>query len=147
MDATNDPIATASLCSILSIVNKEASYVIDCKRRKYIEFETGATRRKSAMDPDRKTWPGHTVLKLPTDFVPHSLRHTFGTRLGESGADAFTIMKLMGHSTITVSQRYVHPSPEVERVFRNLETLNLSRKSGVGTISGTVEVPRVPIKQ
>jgi integrase len=28
------------------------------------------------------------------------------------GADAFTIMKLMGHSTVMVSQRYVHPSPE-----------------------------------
>jgi hypothetical protein len=27
-------------------------------------------------------------------------------------SDAFTIMKLMGHSTITVSQRYVHLSPE-----------------------------------
>jgi integrase len=52
------------------------------------------------------------TLKLPADFVLHSLRHTFGTRLGESGADAFTIMKLMGHSTITVSQKYVHPSTD-----------------------------------
>jgi integrase len=52
------------------------------------------------------------LLKLPVDFVLHSLRHTFGARLGESGADAFTIMRLMGHSTVTVSQRYVHPSPE-----------------------------------
>jgi integrase len=83
------------------------------------------------------------LLKLPTDFVPHSLRHTFGTRLGESGADAFTIMKLMGHSTITVSQRYVHPSPEsIERAFGRLEVLNLSRKPGVGTISGTVDSSR-----
>jgi integrase len=80
------------------------------------------------------------LLKLPVDFVPHSLRHTFGTRLGESGADAFTIMKLMGHSTLAVSQRYVHPSPEtVERVFRNMEALNLSRKLGVGTELGTVD--------
>jgi integrase len=43
--------------------------------------------------------------------VLHSLRHTFGTRLGEAGADAFPIMRLMGHSSITVSQRYVHPTP------------------------------------
>ena len=35
------------------------------------------------------------TLKLPEDFVLHSLRHTFGTRLGEAGADAFTIMRLM----------------------------------------------------
>jgi hypothetical protein len=62
---------------------------------------------------------------MPADFVPHSLRHTFGTRLGESGADAFTIMKLMGHSSVTISQRYGHPSPEsIERAFDRLETLN-----------------------
>jgi integrase len=55
------------------------------------------------------------------DFVPHGLRHTFGTRLGEAGADAFTIMKLMGHSTVTVSQRYVHPSTDaLERAIGKL---------------------------
>jgi hypothetical protein len=52
------------------------------------------------------------LLKFAADFVHHSLRHTFGTRLGEAGADAFTIMRLMGHSSVTVSRRYVHPSPE-----------------------------------
>jgi integrase len=52
------------------------------------------------------------LLKMPKDSVLHSLRHTFGTRLGESGCDAFGIMKLMGHSSVTVSRRYVHPSPE-----------------------------------
>jgi integrase len=68
------------------------------------------------------------LLKLPSDFVLHSLRHSFGTRLGESGADAFTIMRLMGHSTVTVSQRYVHPSPEaVELAFARLTALNLQR--------------------
>jgi integrase len=61
------------------------------------------------------------VLKLSKEFTPHCFRHAFGTRLGETGADAFTIMKLMGHSTVTVSQRYVHPSPEgIERAMERL---------------------------
>ncbi len=78
-------------------------------------------------------------LKFPKDFVPHSLRHTYGTRLGESGADVFTIMKLMGHSSVTVSQRYVHPSPEsVERAIGRLEAQNFARLHEVGTKSGTV---------
>jgi integrase len=80
------------------------------------------------------------LLKLPKEFVPHSLRHTFGTRLGESGADAFTIMKLMGHSTITVSQRYVHPSPEsMERAVGRMDALNvrkLQEVDGAGILSG-----------
>jgi integrase len=58
-------------------------------------------------------------------FVLHSLRHTALTRLGEAGADSFTIMKLAGHSSVTISQRYVHPSPEtVELAYDRLETLN-----------------------
>jgi len=66
-----------------------------------------------------------TSLDSLREFVLHSLRHTFGTRLGESGADAFTIMRLMGHSSVTVSQRYVHPTPEaMERAFERLEALN-----------------------
>lgn len=88
--------------------------------------------------PDRSGWPvSHLdqqharvrkALNLPPDFVLHSLRHTFGTRLGEAGADAFTIMRLMGHSTVTVSQRYVHPSPEaIELAYERLTAMNLQR--------------------
>jgi len=64
--------------------------------------------------------------RLPPDFVVYSLRHTYGTRLGESGAEAFTIMKLMGHSSVTVSQRYVHPTPEgLERAVGRLQAMNV----------------------
>ena len=75
------------------------------------------------------------LLKLPEEFVPHSLRHTFGTRLGESGAETFTIMKLMGHSTVTVSQRYVHPSPEaIELAVGRMETLNGKKLEELGIV-------------
>jgi integrase len=58
-------------------------------------------------------------------FVVHSTRHTCLICPGKSGTDAFTIMKLAGHSSVTVSQRYVHPTPEaVERAFDRLEGLN-----------------------
>src|SRR5690348_3589745 len=65
------------------------------------------------------------MLRLPKDAVIHSLRHTALTRLGESGADAFTIMRIAGHSSVVVSQRYVHPSPaSIEAAFDRLEALN-----------------------
>jgi hypothetical protein len=49
-------------------------------------------------------------------------------RLGESGASAFSIMRIAGHSSITVSQRYVHPSPEsLERAFERFETMQISK--------------------
>jgi len=64
-------------------------------------------------------------LKLPGEFVLHFLRCTYGTRLGEAGADAFAIMRLIDHRSVTVSQRYVHPTPEaLERAVERLEKLN-----------------------
>jgi integrase len=64
-------------------------------------------------------------LKLPADFVLHSLRHTMLTRLGEAGVDAFTIMRIAGHSSIMMSQRYVHPSSEaLGRAIERLEAQN-----------------------
>lgn len=51
-------------------------------------------------------------LGLPAEVVPYSCRHTFGTRLAESGAREFEIMDSMGHSSIVTSQKYIHPSAE-----------------------------------
>src|SRR5215467_12322126 len=41
-------------------------------------------------------------LGLPAEFVLHSLRHSFCTRLGEAGAEAFLIQRLAGHHSVTV---------------------------------------------
>jgi integrase len=71
-------------------------------------------------------------LKLPAEFVIHSLRHTCFTRLGEAGAGAFEIMRIAGHSSITVSQKYVHPSPEaIERAFERLEAMNTRARAAL----------------
>ena len=66
-------------------------------------------------------------LGVDPDFVIHSLRHTMLTRLGESGADAFTIKRIAGQHSISVSERYVHATPEhVERMFERFEAYGLS---------------------
>jgi integrase len=44
--------------------------------------------------------------------VLYSLRHTFLTRLGESGCDAWTLARIAGHSSVAMSSRYVHPSED-----------------------------------
>jgi len=54
-------------------------------------------------------------------FVLYSLRHTFLTRLGESGCDAWTLARIAGHSSVAMSTRYVHPSEDA--VFTALEKL------------------------
>jgi integrase len=51
-------------------------------------------------------------LKAVRPFVLYSLRHTFLTRLGESGCDVWTLARIAGHSQIQISSRYVHPSED-----------------------------------
>ena len=43
-------------------------------------------------------------------FEVYAIRHTFLTRLGESGCDVWTLARIAGHSSIAISARYVHPS-------------------------------------
>jgi integrase len=45
-------------------------------------------------------------------FVLYSLRHTFLTRLGQSGCDVWTLARIAGHASISISSRYVHPSED-----------------------------------
>jgi integrase len=65
-------------------------------------------------------------------FVPYVLRHTALTNLGkQAGSDVFVLARIAGHSSITVTQRYIHPQADaIQRVFT-------SKLLGVGTNSGT----------
>jgi integrase len=54
-------------------------------------------------------------------FEPYCLRHSALTMLAESGCDAFTLARIAGHSSITITQRYCHPQADaIERAFGNL---------------------------
>ena len=50
----------------------------------------------------------------------HDLRHTFATRLVAKGADIETIRDLLGHHSITVTQRYTHSNDDRKRAAVDL---------------------------
>jgi integrase len=84
-------------------------------------------------------------LQLPKDCVIHSLRHTFLTRFGEAGADAFTIKKVAGHSSVTISERYIHPTPESqERAFERFANLNQEAVEKEENDAESLQIPLQP---
>ena len=48
-------------------------------------------------------------LGLDEGILWHTTRHTFLTRLADGGNGAHTLRNLGRHSSITVTQRYMHP--------------------------------------
>ena len=75
-----------------------------------------------AMALSRAFGPAVTALGLNDGIndprqriVFHSLRHTFASRLAESGVSLYTIKEVLGHSTITMTERYAHLSEKTLR--------------------------------
>lgn len=101
---------------------------IKCTRRQYYQRYTVAGFRSRLAEAFKKA--GFN------DFQPHELRHSFATDLRRRGADIDVIQKLLRHSNLSSTQRYLHNlDGDLDKVwasFKNYElTYDMNKKTKI----------------
>lgn len=99
---------------------------------RYVPLSVTAVEALSACEME----PGKPVFRIPYSALcyalqvagvrigkkvtPHTLRHSFASRLAQKGMDIVKIQELMGHSDITQTRRYMHLSPDWMKGVHNM---------------------------
>jgi integrase len=74
----------------------------------------------------------------------HDLRHTAATRMVEAMVDLVTVSKILGHSSIQMTMRYAHPTPENMRLaVERLGEFYEQTRQKVDTVE--IDRPAIPL--
>jgi integrase len=105
-----------------------------------LEILSGLERRADWVFPNRKrNRLNHLLRRLQTitakagipEATLHKFRHTYATRLLERGADIVTVQKLMGHSDIETTRKYLNPEDELKRKAANRLSIKAPQEEAV----------------
>jgi len=110
-----------------------------CRREEMLSLDRGSVDllKKVAVVFGKKTGDRRTIPLTQKAFKAalkkakiegfrfHDLRHSFASRLAQSGVDPYAIQRLLGHKTFTTTQRYAHHCSESLRV--GIKALEASR--------------------
>lgn len=97
----------------------------------------------------RRAFRGAVKKVKIVDFHFHDLRHTFATRLIQSGVDIYKVQRLLGHKSPIMTQRYAHHYPEslrdgVDLLDREKKSITILSQSGSANEKGVGKILPTP---
>lgn len=116
------PAVYAALKARWELAGKpEAGWMFPAGSREgHLNKDTAKDQHKKAIERANAAAKKEKAKEIPF-FQPYILRHTALTQLANAGCDVFTLARIAGHSSITITQRYVHPQADaIERAFLQL---------------------------
>ena len=107
------PVGRPALEAIQSWLPLRDQLIADrAKRGREVErealFLNGRGGRLTSRSVERMVKSYGERAGIPQIVTPHALRHSFATHLLEMGADLRSVQELLGHASLSTTQRYTH---------------------------------------
>lgn len=104
------PIGEKALQSIRDYLDKRYGEKGEDEKASTPLFLNKLGGRLSARSVARLLDKANRQLGLVRSITPHGLRHSFATHMLDAGADLRMVQELLGHASLSTTQRYTHVS-------------------------------------
>ena len=92
---------------IIEYLEKERPRILNRKEKIFLNYKNGPLTSRSIQ---RIFEMFRKFLKIDKQITPHKVRHSFATHMLNKGVDLRVIQELLGHKTLSSTEKYTHVS-------------------------------------